>query len=272
MTTMPFDDQLLQCIDCGAALSAAGPDGLQCRGCARAYPVEDGILHALDALSGPNRVAADFYDSPWWERYQVRERIAFLLTGGERLFRRQFLKWFPPLGGQRLLEIGIGDGGNVPYLDPDCEIYGIDVSRTQLQKCGRRHAGRRMRLFLTEAERLPFRSHSFDHALSWGAFNLFTSRSAALKEIVRVVKPGGTIVIGDEVPGLVKLLPGHYLRMPALDRWFLHRVVAVGPGFASLLEQHKDVDIAAEARDLLPGSQIRYIWGGACYYMVAAVP
>jgi SAM-dependent methyltransferase len=266
------DPQMLQCIDCGGELDCGAIDLLTCRRCQRRFPIRDGVVNAINALQGSNKIAAEFYDSRWWERYQVWERIAFILTGGERRFRTQFLKWLPPLSGRRLLDIGIGEGGNVRYVPEDCEIFGVDISASQLEKCRRIHPTRTLRLFLTEAEHLPLRDASVDHAVSWGAFNLFTDRTAALKEIARVVRPGGVIVIGDETPGLVKLLPGQRLRMPGLDHWLLHRVVALGPGFSSLLQQHQDLDISREARQILPNAQMHSVWAGACYFIVATVP
>jgi SAM-dependent methyltransferase len=45
---------------------------------------------------------------------------------------------------------------------------------------------------------LPFRNDFFDAALHFGGINLFPDKQMAIKEMDRVVRPGGRIVIGDE--------------------------------------------------------------------------
>src|SRR5262249_58996585 len=117
---------------------------------------------AVFSKTGPSGPA-----SPSWKCFPS------LCNGGDRRARRQIMKFLPNLSGTRLLEVAIGDGANMPLIPADCQLYGNDISTVQLTNCRRNHPDRDLRLFLGEAENLPFRDHSFDNVLSVGAFNYF---------------------------------------------------------------------------------------------------
>lgn len=51
---------------------------------------------------------------------------------------------------------------------------------------------------VANAEYLPFADNSFDRLISFGGLNVFGDIKKALSEMVRVVKPGGKILVGDE--------------------------------------------------------------------------
>ena len=38
-----------------------------------------------------------------------------------------------------VLEVGIGSGENLAFLPPDWKVFGVDIARTQLEACLRRH-------------------------------------------------------------------------------------------------------------------------------------
>ena len=248
-----------------------GSDVLVCGGCRRQYPIRDGILHATNSPEGSNRIAADFYNGPRWDRVRFWERMALFLAGGEARVRARFLEPVIPLKGKRVLEVAIGDGCNISYMGEGCEVYGVDLSEVQLRRCRRNHPEKGLFLFLSEAERLPLQNDYFDHAITVGAFNLFRDRRAALQEMARVVRRGGVIVIVDEVPSLVKRLPGKHVGLPGFDRWVLSRILFLGEEFASLLEEHGDLDVKAEAEEFLTDVRVSHLVGGACYRLVGTV-
>ena len=96
----------------------------------------------------------------------------------------------------RILEIGIGSGHNLAFYSGDvADIVGIDVSEALLAKASARAAkGRwRVRLVRADAADLPFAGASFDAAvLTWTLCSL-PDPAAALAEIRRVLKRGGTL-------------------------------------------------------------------------------
>ena len=80
------------------------------------------------------------------------------------------------------------------------------------------------RLAWAEAENLPFDDATFDACWSVGGFNYFSDHEAALREMRRVTRPGGPVVVADEVPGLHRAGLGHLLGIPSLDAWWLRKL------------------------------------------------
>jgi ubiquinone/menaquinone biosynthesis C-methylase UbiE len=272
VTTLPHswisDCEILQCPDCGGGLEPGSGDGLACPACRRSFPFHDGILDMLPPLEGNNRVAADFYNGPLWPRFRFWEWFTFLCNGGERRARRKVMRHLPNLSGTRLLEVAIGDGANLPLVPEDCQVWGNDVSAVQLAACRRRFPGRNLRLFLGEAEALPFRDHAFDNVLSFGAFNYFNDPLKSLKEMARVVRPGGVIVVADELPSLPNRMIGRWIGLPQLDRWILSRFMHLGPEFTDMVDRHRDLKLEPIVREVLTDWRIHSLWFHVGYCIV----
>jgi ubiquinone/menaquinone biosynthesis C-methylase UbiE len=259
----------LQCVDCGKALDADGPEGLTCTGCRRAFPIRDQILETMQPLGGNNKVAADFYNGPLWPRFRFWEWFAFFINGGERRSRRKIMQHLPDLSGTRILEVAIGDGSNLPLIPDDCQVFGNDISTVQLAGCQQRFPDRDLHLVLGEAEKLPFRDRTFDHVLSVGAFNYFNDPLQSLREMARVVKPGGLIVVSDEVPDLPnKTLFGRWIGLPQLDRWVMSRFMHLGPEFTDMVDRHRDLKLEPIAREVLDDWSIHSLWARLGYCIV----
>ena len=77
------------------------------------------------------------------------------------------------------------------------------------------------RLAWAEAESLPFDDATFDACWTVGGFNYFRDHAAALREMRRVTRPGGPVVVADEVPDLIRAGLGHLIGVPAIDAWWL---------------------------------------------------
>ena len=212
---------LLCCPTCKAKLYRKAPhqgeyltDGdLLCSACDRSYPIRDGIVHFIDSqdLQGPNQRYERFYNrlAPF---YSLFSKFALLPFGGERKARQEILNHLDT-GGERLLEVSIGNGVNLPYLlevSKDRHIYGIDISIGQLRQCRKliNKRGWQADLFLATAEALPFKAGIFDNVLHIGGINFFTGRQQSIDEMVRVVRPGGKVVIADEAERLAKRFNG----------------------------------------------------------------
>ncbi|HKI20882.1 MAG TPA: class I SAM-dependent methyltransferase, partial [Isosphaeraceae bacterium] len=122
------------------------------------------------------------------------------------------------------LEVGIGDGANLALVPPEWSIFGVDISRVQLGECLSRHRQLSGKLAWAEAENLPFPDATFDATWSVGGFNYYRDHEAALREMCRVTKPRGPIVVADEIPGLHRAGLGHLVRIPSFDAWWLHKL------------------------------------------------
>lgn len=97
----------------------------------------------------------------------------------------------------RILEAGVGTGRNIPFYPSDSEVVGVDLSPAMLERAGRRlpASPAAARLMEMDVTRLVFSDDSFDAAV--GSFLLCTLpdalQVAALRELRRVVKPGGIV-------------------------------------------------------------------------------
>ncbi len=115
--------------------------------------------------------------------------------------------------GDRVLEVAIGTGANVPFIHRKVgkggEIHGVDISKRMLRKCkdNLKRWGITAHIDLGDAEHLPFKDNEFDAALIFASLKFVKNKEKALKEIVRVTKPGGRIVLGDEYPFMQIPLP-----------------------------------------------------------------
>ncbi len=263
--------ELWRCVGCGGPLTEA-VDALACGACGRWYPVRDGVVVVNEQLADSNLIVREFYDSPLWPKFRFWEWFTFLCNGGERRSRDKILRHLPTAPHLKLLDVAVGDGVYLDWLPRDWEVVGVDISTTQLAACRQREAGRDIPLALGEAEDLPFRDDTFDCALSIGGFNYFNDPERALREMVRVVRPGGTIVVADEVPNLTDRMAFRHIGLPGVDHWILSRLMHLGDAFTDLVERKRDLDIAAIGRRVLTESRFELVWLGVGYVLVGRVP
>lgn len=255
------------CISCAAALRGAS----SCPRCGRDFPVRDGILEAIDALSGRNRIVADFYDGPGWRRFRPWEQGFLVLQGGVRRARMQILRHLVDAAGPDAigLEVGIGSGENLAFLPAGWTVHGVDIARTQLRACIDGHPRMAGRLAWAEAERLPFDDATFDLCWTVGGFTYFRDHEAALREMRRVTRPGGTIVVADEVTGLHRAGLGHLIGVPKFDAWWLG-LLGLDRAFVDMVLGFHD-DPVAIARRVRPSAGLHRIWHGLGYCLVDRV-
>jgi SAM-dependent methyltransferase len=255
---------LARCIACGASLRGE----LGCPHCGRASPARDGILEAIGPLSGRNRIVAAFYDGPGWKRFRPWEQGFLMLQGGPRKARTEILRHIllPEQDTARALEVGIGDGANLALVPPRWVVHGVDIARTQLEACLRRHPDMAGRLAWAEAECLPFDDATFDACWSIGGFTYYRDHEAALREMRRVTRPGGPVVVADEIPGLHRAGLGHLLGVPSFDAWWL-RLLGLDREFVEMVLDF-DVDLEALRRRIWAESNRYRIWHGLGYCIV----
>ena len=267
------EEDLWRCVGCGGPAAIVGDDDrLACSRCGRTYPIEDGLMVVHENITSNNQVAAKFYDSPHWPKFRFWEWATFLCNGGERRSRDKILRHLPDADGVKLLDVAIGDGVYLPWLRPSWSVVGVDVSRVQLTSCRKREPGPRLRLILGEAENLPVRDSKFDAALSIGGFNYFNDPEKALREMARAVKPGGKVVISDEVPDLTDRMIFRKIGLPGVDRWIVSKMMHLGDDFAEMIERYRSLDVEAIGRSVLPGCRYERIWHGVGYLLVGTVP
>ena len=105
--------------------------------------------------------------------------------------------------GGRLLEVGVGTGVSLPGYARASRIDGIDISEPMLQKARKRVATLRLdrvaSLSAMDAERLEFPDEAFDAVVAQYVVTAVPNPEAALSEFVRVLKPGGEIILTSRV-------------------------------------------------------------------------
>jgi arsenite methyltransferase len=102
---------------------------------------------------------------------------------------------------------------------PQGRVVGIDVTPRMVDKA-KEHLSRlglkQVAFRMGEAEALPFPDKDFDVVISNGVLNLTLDKDKAVREIFRVLKPGGWLWMADMV--LVEALPPE--REQKVENWY----------------------------------------------------
>ncbi len=108
--------------------------------------------------------------------------------------------------GESVLDVGCGAGVDAIFaakmVGSSGAVTGIDLVPEMLAR-GRENARlanvANITFIESSAEKLPFPDASFDVVISNGVFNLVVDKCTALKEVLRVLKPGGRFMLADQV-------------------------------------------------------------------------
>src|ERR1700693_4519692 len=136
-----------------------------------------------------------------WEKGDFTEIAAFMRQSGEAVVKS--LGIMPPL---RVLDLGCGDGTTaVPLALMGAEVLGIDIAGNLVAAGNRRAAEAGLsRLKFQQGDACNLQGigdHSFDLTLSVFGAMFAPKPFDVAREMVRVTKPGGRIVMGNWIPG-----------------------------------------------------------------------
>ena len=132
-------------------------------------------------------------------------RIAPVYDVMELLYEGRFAPWrekvwsLVPSG--QMLEVGVGTGKNFPYHPARVEVTGIDLSNRMLARARQRadKLGRGLQLREMDVQQLDFPDDSFDAAVATFVFCSVPDPVRGLRELGRVVKPDGRIILLEHV-------------------------------------------------------------------------
>jgi ubiquinone/menaquinone biosynthesis C-methylase UbiE len=141
-----------------------------------------------------------FYELDW-----VRQLVENIFhPGGEALTRKTVAAMNLPAGAS-IAELGCGTGTSAMLLagEFDLQVSAVDISAANIERAKERAGsfGERIRFVQGDAQSLPFESHRLDAALAECTVSLFPDQPAALREIRRVLKPGGQLAVTDMASG-----------------------------------------------------------------------
>ncbi len=145
------------------------------------------------------------------------------LTPGRRLA----VSRLPARPGDRILEVGVGTGLSLPLYPRDCEVTGIDISEPMLEKARERldALGREgVVLRRMDAHDLRFPDASFDHVVAPYVISVVAEPEKVMREIRRVCRPGGTVLVVNHFLSESFLLSGIERILTPASQWIGFRM------------------------------------------------
>jgi demethylmenaquinone methyltransferase/2-methoxy-6-polyprenyl-1,4-benzoquinol methylase len=137
--------------------------------------------------------------------------------------RQRGVKMYPPKPGMKVLEVGCGTGSNLMlYRQGGCSVYGIDLSPSMLEVAYTK-LGEGADLQLGNASSMPYQKDFFDLVIAMFLLHDMPSeiRPAVIREMIRVTKQEGRILIIDFHPDLIRFPKGWLYKAVIL---FIERV------------------------------------------------
>lgn len=166
-----------------------------------------------------DEIAQAYVSEPWW--YDVRGFLILTFAYNSTIGTQ--LRFFGPNFGTNHLEVACGTGTLLKMILgwrqrknlPKVAVTGIDYAPSMLAGAKKRFAkDPQVQVQHADAAQLPFPDNTFDTANIANSIHCFPTVDGALRDILRVLKPGGTLAAN------VLLYPGGVLPL----RWLAQKI------------------------------------------------
>ena len=161
-------------------------------------------------------------ESQEYDRMYRLEGSYWWFVGRHDLVKRMLRRHGVVRPDARVLDLGCGTGAMSVALGSQCHVVSADLSPLALSYSARRGI---KSLCAADAQRLPFADHSFDGVIALDILEHLPDDAASAREICRVLKPGGRVVI--TVPAYQSLWSGHDLALMHQRRYVASEVRAL---------------------------------------------
>ena len=153
-----------------------------------------------------NDIIRKRYDriAPYFEMMEAMMEGLFFKSWRKKLWSK--------VEGHHILEVGVGTGKNFEYYPPGTRVTAIDFSPAMLKQASQKKAQKAVKvdLDLMDIQSLAFADNSFDTVIASFVFCSVPQPLKGLKELHRVCKPGGQVLLLEHVistkPFLAKVM------------------------------------------------------------------
>ena len=174
-------------------------------------------------FAGPFGLTGRWLIAPWLDRIS-------------RDMNRVTLAQLDLRGHEQVVEVGFGGGGLLAMLlgATGGRIIGVDSSAVMVKRARRRFRSvSRLSLHEASVEKLPLETASADRACSVNNIYFWPDPAAAMRELARVVRPGGLLAIAFEPPDELRKWPGHRYGFRLYEEEEVARLME-GAGFGAI--------------------------------------
>jgi ubiquinone/menaquinone biosynthesis C-methylase UbiE len=162
----------------------------------------------------------------------------------------------------KVLEIGFGEGENFNHYPSHCEIYALEKSDKEIQQLKDNNAMFKytnVKFFKGKAESLPFEDNFFNAVIASLVLCSVDSTETALKEIERVLKPGGKFILLEHARSKNRIIGKLENIFSELHAWFFNNCH---------LNRDPLLLINKEGFEILAEKEVPYIFGRAVFIII----
>lgn len=130
----------------------------------------------------------------WAKNYDQKLFIPFYLSN------KVVVDNLDPKQNSKILDVGCGTGillNQLLKLDSNLELHGVDISKEMVGVAKQKFTNTPVKIQVGSSERLPYSNNYFDYVTCANSFHHHPNSLISLKEMQRVLKPGGKFALLD---------------------------------------------------------------------------